>query len=290
MIMKHSSARLGPTVAGRWYPADGRELERQVDSLIESSAKPTASGPLHALIAPHAGYMYSGSVAASGFRLLRHDCFDRVILLGPSHYVAFQGGVLPSSASYRTPLGEVPLETDSIARLAETTELRIEDQPFLPEHSLEAEIPFLQRLLAPGWRLIPILIGGGSSVESNRCVAEALQPLWRSGTLVVVSSDFTHYGPSFRYVPFEDRVPERVEELDMRAVDLIVAGDCEGFADYVARTGVTICGQAAIQILLRMLTREPDASIAAYDTSGRITGNWDHSVSYASLVFRRDRE
>jgi AmmeMemoRadiSam system protein B/AmmeMemoRadiSam system protein A len=284
------SGQLGPTVAGRWYPADRDELLRQVDALLESSAEPTATGKLGAVIAPHAGYIYSGSVAASAFRLLRDDRFERVILIGPSHYVAFQGAVLPSASSYRTPLGDVPLDTEAVAGLVGRAEIRVEDRPFQPEHSLEAEIPFLQRLLLPGWRLLPVLVGGGSSVAANRRVAEALGGLWQSDTLVVVSSDFTHYGRDFRYVPFEDRLPERIEELDMGAVERIVAGDCDGFADYVARTGATICGQAAIQVLLRMMATEPDASVAAYDTSGRLTGSWDHSVSYAGLTFSRPRE
>ncbi len=282
-----SSGRLGPTVAGRWYPANARELELQVDSLIESSAAPAVDRPPAAIIAPHAGFIYSGSVAASAFRLLRNERLATVILIGPSHYAAFDGAALPAASSYATPLGEVPLATELVRQLAERPEMRIDDRPFSSEHSLEAEIPFLQRMLQPGWRLLPVLIGAVGSGESLRNVARALRPLWGQETLVVVSSDFTHYGRSFDYVPFEDRIAEQLETLDMEAVRLILAGDGEGFAAYLSRTGATICGQAAIRVLLSISPRPTEASMVAYDTSGRLTGNWEHSVSYASLVFSR---
>jgi len=283
-----SSGRLGPTVAGRWYPANRRELELQIDSLIESSASsPAIDTPPGAIIAPHAGYIYSGSVAASAFRLLRNEPVATVILIGPSHYSAFEGAALPAASSYATPLGEVPLALEPIRQLADRPEIHIGDRPFSSEHSLEAEIPFLQRMLRPGWQLLPLLIGTGGRDEARRAVAHALRPLWGRDTLVVVSSDFTHYGHSFGYVPFEDRIAERLETLDMGAVRLILAGDGEGFAAYVSRTGATICGQAAIRVLLGMSRSTTDASMVAYDTSGRLTGNWEHSVSYASLVFQR---
>jgi AmmeMemoRadiSam system protein B len=282
-----SSGRLGPIVAGRWYPADTRELSRQVDSLIESSSAVAAGAPPVAIIAPHAGFIYSGSVAASAFRLLRNERARCVILIGPSHYSRFDGAALPSASTYVTPLGEVPLAIELIRQLAERPEIRIDDRPFSSEHSLEAEIPFLQRMLRPGWRLLPVLIGAGSRGQTHAGVARALQPLWERDTLIVVSSDFTHYGHSFGYVPFKDRVGEQLEALDMEAVRLILAGDGAKFDAFLSRTGATICGHAAIDVLLRMAPPLTATSMVAYDTSGRLTGNWDHSVSYASLIFRR---
>jgi hypothetical protein len=105
-------------------------------------------------------------------------------------------------------------------------------------------------------------------------------------TLVVVSSDFTHFGPRFGYVPFESDVPNRIRELDMGAVRLIEALDAGGFERYVLETGATICGRDAIDVLLRALPRGVVGKLAAYDTSGNLAGDWDHSVSYAALTFR----
>lgn len=281
---------LGPAVAGTWYPSDPRALATQVDGFLDEAASASddraASVPA-VLIAPHAGFVYSGAVAARGFVRLRGRRFERVVLLGPSHYSAFSGAAMPAASSYRTPLGEVGIDTESAAELAALPELRIDDGPFRPEHSLEAEIPFLQRALAPGWRLLPLLIGAGSPAPSNEAVARALRPLLGPQSLVVVSSDFTHYGPRFDYVPFSEDVPGRIETLDKGAVDRILAWNAGEFESYVSRTGATICGRHAIDVLLRLPQEGFAGELADYDTSGRITGSWDHSVSYASLIFAR---
>jgi len=284
---------LGPTVAGTWYAGNREGLEQQLDDLLKrgaKAAKARAGSSVTALIAPHAGYVYSGVVAGAGFHLMHGRVCERVLLLGPSHYAGFQGGAVPSAERYRTPVGDVPLDTDVIAQLAECPGLHLDDEPFLPEHSLEAEIPFLQRTLAAGWRLVPILIGGGSSGDATEEVADAVRDLLTPETVIVISSDFTHYGPRFHYVPFDTEVPRRLEQLDMGAVDRILAWDADGFEDYVKRTGATICGHKAIDVLLRLFPDKPDVSLIAYDTSGSITGFWDHSVSYASLAVSRTHE
>jgi len=276
--------RLGPNVAGSWYPAGRDELGGRLDEYL-GPGEDVETRPV-ALIAPHAGYVYSGAVAGQGFRHLRGASFDRVILLGPSHHAGFAGGVLPEAELYVTPLGELPLDTAAISRLGDLPELQVDDRPFRPEHCLEMEIPFLQRTLEPGWRLLPVLIGGGGEAASRGRVAEALLPLVAPDTLIVVSSDFTHYGPRFSYVPFRADVPRRLRDLDMGAVERILALDRSGFDVYVERTGATICGRRAIDVLFGLLPGDLETSLEGYDTSGRITGDWENSVSYASLLFR----
>ncbi len=281
------SAVLGPTVAGRWYPADGDALGRELDDLYRRADAEAADGPAvdaTALIAPHAALAYSGLVAARGFRLTRIADVERVLLLGPSHYYTFEDAVVPDVAAYRTPLGEVPLDREAIELLCRNDEVRWDRTPFEPEHSLEIEIPFLQRRLPAGWQLVPLLVSLFDGSRAER-LAAALKPLIGPRTLVVISSDFTHYGPRFGYVPFTEDVPGGLERLDMGAIDSIVAGDAQGFEAYVGRTGATICGRHPIGILLRLLSPRPEAQLAAYDNSGRITGEWDHSVSYASVAF-----
>jgi AmmeMemoRadiSam system protein B len=131
-----------------------------------------------------------------------------------------------------------------------------------------------------------MLLGSVGGAQNLHGVAEAVRSSIDDGTLLVASSDFTHYGHSFHYVPFETEVPRRIRELDHGALEPILAGDLEGFEAYVARTGATICGRGAIGLMLRLLPAQREAILAAYDTSGRLTGTWDHSVSYASLIFR----
>ena len=277
---------LGPAVAGTWYPAEPAALAGEVDTLLARAAvKPT--GEVVALIEPHAGFAYSGAVAAHGFGRVRGAGFDRVLLLGPSHYVAFRGATVAPARSYRTPLGETPIDVDAVSELGNLPAFRTDAAAFLREHSLEAEIPFLQRVLAPGWRLVPVLIGSGTRGEVAQQVADALRPLLEPRTLVVVSSDFTHYGPRFGYVPFDDDVPARIEKLDMGAIERVVAQDLRAFEEYVARTGATICGRDAIGVWLRMAPEGLEADLVSYDTSGNITGDRVHSVSYATIVFAR---
>jgi AmmeMemoRadiSam system protein B len=281
---------LGPAVAGTWYPSTAGELERQVDELLGAPGPSTdvpSSTRLAALISPHAGFVYSGAVAGQGFAQLRGRSLRRVLLIGPSHYASFEGACLPEADALRTPLGSVPLDRELIERIGRQPGLSIDDAPFGPEHCLEAEIPFLQRALAPGWSLVPVLLGGASSSRSIDRVVDALAPTLDSRTIVVVSSDFTHYGPGFGFVPFRELVPERLRQLDMGAVERILDLDREGFDRYVAETGATICGRVAIDVLLAMLGPETRAELLAYDTSGRMTGDWSHSVSYASISFDR---
>jgi hypothetical protein len=275
---------LGPAVAGSWYPARPEALERQVDDLLRRAAPGGAVSPGRAVIAPHAGFAYSGSVAARGFAALDVAGVERVLLLGPSHHAAFDGAVVPRAGACRTPLGDVPIDAAAVATLVGRTGFRDDDGPFRREHCLEAELPFLQRRLTRPWRVVPVLIGFTGS-GAAQALADALRPLLGPGLLVVVSSDFTHYGPRFDFVPFTDRVPEQIEALDREALGYITAQDAPGFDGFLDRSRATVCGQNPIRVLLRLLPPGGAGRLVAYDTSGRITGEWDHSVSYASVVF-----
>jgi AmmeMemoRadiSam system protein B len=284
--MRHTVV-LGPAVAGSWYPRDRKELSTLVDRLLDSAANRAAHafGSMGALIVPHAGFAYSGAVAASAFVTLCGAAFDRIVLLGPSHYFGFSGAAIPDKATAcRTPLGDVPIDRDAIAALHEITAFRADDRMFEPEHALEAELPFLQRVVSADIPVVPILMGGQATLHDARRVAASLAPLLGPSTLVVVSSDFTHFGPQFNYVPFEVDVPERLRELDLGAVAAIEAGDAGGFARYVTRTGATICGHRAIDVYLLLPGARAGAKLLEYDTSGRMTGTWDHSVSYAAIA------
>jgi AmmeMemoRadiSam system protein B len=289
MVSGKDRRALGPAVAGTWYPGDGPSLARAVDDLLDSPvAEPHPHvGRVLALIEPHAGYVYSGQVAGKGFSGVRGMEVSRVILIGPSHYEAFTGARVPEADAYRTPLGEVELDGEGLESLASRPGIETSDRPFRQEHCLESEIPFLQRALAPGWRLLPVLVGSGTSGESAQQIADALRPLLDASTLVVVSSDFTHYGPRFGYVPFHDDIPQRIRGLDMGAVERIRRRDVSGFESYLRETGATICGRDAIGVLMRLLPEDVEVELTAYDTSGSLTGDWEHSVSYASMTFRR---
>ena len=179
-----------PAVAGRFYPADARGLEAEVRGHLAAAAPPRGGRP-KGLIAPHAGYVYSGPVAGSAFRQLEpwRDSIERVILLGPSHFVPFEGLALPSVQAFATPLGEVGVAGDAATRLAGLPQTFVSDVAHGREHALEVELPFLQVAL-DRFELVPLVVGDASPEE----VAEVLDRLWGGDeTLIVVSTDLSHY-------------------------------------------------------------------------------------------------
>jgi len=195
-----------------------------------------------------------------------------------------RAAVPDAATAYRTPLGDVAIDLAAVAALRASGPFRADDRMFEPEHAVESELPFLQRVLAPDIPIVPVLLGGRASHDDAERIADALRPYRNASTLFVVSSDFTHFGPRFGYVPFDDDVPARIRELDLGAVAAIEAGDARAFARYVETTGATICGHRAIDVLLVLAGGPVGATLLEYDTSGRMTGTWDHSVSYAAIA------
>ena len=179
-------------VAGSFYPADPGELQLTVGRLLDAAARKPAQTqlPPKAVVVPHAGYVYSGPVAATAYARLRpfRSHYRRVVLLGPSHCVAFGGLAASSAAAFRTPLGDVPLDRVVIDAL-QYPAVSVIDAAHRPEHSLEVQLPFLQSVLS-SFALVPLLVGGADPTE----VAAVIEQLWDGReTLVVVSSDLSHY-------------------------------------------------------------------------------------------------
>jgi AmmeMemoRadiSam system protein B/AmmeMemoRadiSam system protein A len=275
-------------VAGFGYPGDMQQFGAWMDDLLEGEkSADSGQGPVRALISPHAAYRYSGTVAADGYRLLRGQAFKRVLLLGPAHHKWFRGLSIADVTHYVTPLGRIPLDKTAIERLKASSLVTSDARAHRREHSLEMQLPLLQRALQPGWQLVPVLVGQ-MDPEDYLAAAELLRPLLGDDTLVVVSSDFTHYGPRFSYRPFpnDDVTAARLKALDTGSLDFILDKDPRGFLDYKARTGTTICGYQPITLLLYLLPADSQGSLVAYATSGNLTGNYENSVSYMSIVFR----
>jgi len=151
------------------------------------------------------------------------------------------------------------------------------------EHAIEIELPFLQTALGK-FRLVPVLVGQLRD-EDAATIAEAFRPYVTPTTLVVASSDFTHYGPNYGYVPFTDDVAENLRSLDMGAVERVIARDFDGYMAYLREKRPTICGRYAIAILLHLLPSDTEGRVLKYDTSGRVTGDYTNSVSYVSIAF-----
>jgi len=274
--------------AGRWYPGDPAALTTHIDGLlVKTPAPPTAERPL-AVISPHAGYQFSGPAAAAGYRCLKGHTYTRVIVLAFSHASAgqYRGVDAPRElTAYDTPLGAVPIDRKVCDALLKTSLFESRPGIHRREHSLELQLPFLQRVLG-SFTLVPLLVGRMSPQDYAEAAKEIV-PWCDDDTLLVASSDFTHFGRRFEYEPFKEDVPNKLRELGDQAAAPILRCDFDGFAEHLSKTKDTICGRGPISLLLRILSMQGGAkgTRAAFDTSGQMNGDWTNSVTYQSIVF-----
>ncbi len=199
-----------PAVAGMFYPGDAAELHRTLTALLAGVRCPAAAPP-KAIIVPHAGYVYSGPIAAQAYARLApaRGRVRRVVLLGPSHRVPFHGLATSSAEAFATPLGTIPLDRKAIAELANLPQVKELDAAHALEHSLEVHLPFLQEVLGD-FALVPLVVGDAGAEE----VAQVLERLWGGAeTLVVISSDLSHYHDSATARVLDARTREAIERL-----------------------------------------------------------------------------
>jgi hypothetical protein len=275
------------TGAGQWFPADAKDLRQMVDGFLAGGGATEISRPPVALIAPHAGYPYSGAVAGKAYAAVKGGTYKRVILLGPSHRAAVRGASVLRVDTFETPLGRIPVDAAARDALLACPVVREQPAAHAGEWSVENQLPFLQVALKD-FAMVEVLVGVMTPTE-RATLAEVVRKLADAETLLVVGTDFSHYGPRFGHVPFTDRVPQRLADLNDRAVAAIRALDAAGWDRFIAETGDTVCGEAAVGLLLEAMKPWPDleSERVAFDTSGRITGDWENSVTYASIVFWR---
>jgi AmmeMemoRadiSam system protein B/AmmeMemoRadiSam system protein A len=237
---------------------------------------------------PHAGYAYSGRIAGRAYACAEGTRVERVVLLAPSHHAVFQGLGVGLFRAFRTPLGDLPVDASVCGELARSGPgCAARTEAFRGEHAIEVQLPFLQTV-CPAARLVPLLCGEILPDEAPALAARLAALVPQQGTLWVVSSDFTHYGEEFGYVPFSSDVLARVEQLDRGAIAAILRRDGLALREYLQATGATVCGADAIGILLSLLPRLSsawDARLLEYTQSGRLEHADTHSVGYAAIAF-----
>jgi len=273
--------------ADRWFPGDGERLGRLVDAYLAGMTMPMAKPPV-ALIAPHAGYQFSGSVAGKGYATLKGRSYKRVILFGLSHRVALRGASVLRVDAYETPLGRIPVDIEARDAILKCSAVTEQPEAHATEHSVENQLPMLQRAIKD-FKMVEVLVSEITPAQ-RKALADAIRPLVTDGTLMVASSDFTHYGPNYGYRPeFGDRVREGLLMLNDMAMAKISQIDPAGWDAMLEQTHDTICGRAGIGLMLKIVEPWDDirAARVAYDTSGQITGDWTNSVTYAAVVFWR---
>jgi MEMO1 family protein len=205
--------RRSPAVAGVFYPRSAELLSRTIADLLADAGDRKPARP-RGVIAPHAGYAYSGRVAAKAFASLR--CLrglERAIVIGPAHFVPLRGIAAPSASVFATPLGEVPIDLAAIEALIEETLVAIDDKPHVREHALEVELPFLQAMFGD-LPIVPLLFGSTSA----GAVAAAIARLWTDDTLLVVSSDLSHFEDYASACRHDNHTAAAIEAFDEAAI------------------------------------------------------------------------
>ncbi|MBN9695782.1 MAG: AmmeMemoRadiSam system protein B [Zoogloea sp.] len=266
--MAHASQR-PPAVAGLFYPADPHSLHAQVAGFLSAALPAEHIDAPKALIAPHAGYIYSGAVAACAYAELaqRRDLIRRVLLLCPTHRVAVRGMALPAAQSFITPLGGVPVDREAWLQARALPGVIVDDRPHAEEHAIEVQLPFLQSTL-DHFAILPLAVGHADPLD----VAGLLEALWGGPeTLIVISSDLSHYQP-YRQAQWRDKATI----AQIRQLDATLSPD-------------QACGAGAINGLLLAAQRHHlTPHVLDLRNSGDTAGDRDRVVGYASIAFSED--
>mmetsp|Transcript_4930 Transcript_4930/g.10235 ORF Transcript_4930/g.10235 Transcript_4930/m.10235 type:complete len:318 (+) Transcript_4930:150-1103(+) len=301
--------------AGSWYSDRSSALASQLSTWL-ASAKPFAkissssdsenpSNHKHkddrcvGVIAPHAGYSYSGPTAAWAYKNVNPENVKRVFILGPSHHVYLENCALSLANQYATPIGDLELDHSVAQELREKAppgtfgimSRRVDED----EHSIEMHLPYIMHVMrGHEFKIVPILVGNLNR-ESEEEMGKLLAPYVSSKeNFFVVSSDFCHWGKRFRYMPYDSNdgeIYQHIEKLDRRGMDLIANQDIQGFNNYISETRNTICGRHPIGVMLNALhfaSHDYNVTFTQYAQSSPCKSKSDSSVSYASAVITSD--
>lgn len=281
--MKHDCASVRPSpIAGTWYTSNPAQLQQTVDGYIYNAVLPELPGEVVALVAPHAGYRYSGAVAGHAFKTVLGKSYDTIAVLSPLHQYHPRPILTSAHSAYQTPLGEIPLAVEKLDALDSVLhrELGINLTPIAhdQEHSLEIELPFLQRAIKEPFELIPLMLR-----DQTRHVAKALgealaKVLQDESCLLVASSDLSHFYPE-----------SKANQLDQAVLSAVTKFSPDGLFDLKDRGLGHACGLAAIASVMWAAKKlgATEVTLLSYDTSGSSTGDHASVVGYGAAVITR---
>ena len=278
--------RRAPAVAGVFYPSAADELNQ----LIELSFKERRFGPgdlppskelsrrrIYGIISPHAGYIYSGAVAANGYYETSSMNFDRVVIIGPNHYGIGTGLATVRDGIWETPLGQVEIDTELVSRISENSGiLDFDDLAHSRDHCLEVQLPFLQYIKKNQFKLVPIIMIMQDKVTASE-IGESIADSTRAlNALLIASSDFTHYEPN-----------SEAHRKDRELIEAILSLDISIFYTTLERLNVSACGYGAIASIMTAAKAlgATKGELLRYATSGDIVGDTNNVVGYASIIF-----
>jgi len=273
-------------VSGQFYPSNADELKSMLKQLFSSALPNQGIKKVLAIISPHAGYVFSGEVAATSFSQIDvTKNYENIFILGPSHYVSLQGASIYSKGNYITPLGKVKVNTELAEKLIkEYSFFSFNKAAHLYEHSIEVQLPFLQYIMQKDYQIVPVVIGSQDQ-ETLKKIAHALSPYFNSKNLFIISTDFSHY-PGY----------DDAKIVDKRTVNAIKTNSSEALLNTLQSNAerntpnlvTSLCGRAAVLTLLYMTENEPDILITPvqYKNSGDTKyGDKNKVVGYNSIIF-----
>jgi len=266
-----------PVVAGSFYLSDPKELGKQVSGYLTRAGQPEIKGEIFGLIAPHAGYVYSGPVAGYAYREVAGQSYDLVVIIAPSHFAPLNGVSILDKDAYRTPLGDVPIDRETAKLLIESTEwIKYDPTLYAREHSLEVQLPFLQKTLEPGFRILPVVMGNPSPALA-KALADVLSDTVRGKrVLYVASSDMSHY-----------HAYDSAAAMDRKTLGYIESGRMETLVKECSAGRSEMCGLGPVQVILNLAKKMgiEGGTILRYANSGDTAGNRSRVVGYGSIAF-----
>jgi len=268
-----------PAVAGAFYTADPDDLTTQIRGFLDTVSSKPLPGPLVALISPHAGYVYSGQVAAHGYKLLEGKSFDTVVVIAPSHRIPFKGASVYHRGAYQIPLGNIPINEGLAEQLITASELfSYIPQAHLKEHSLEVQLPFLKILLGD-FKLLPIVMGSNDFSTCNAIAETLYHTLQDQSVLIVASTDLSHFHS------YQEAV-----KLDRIVIDYVKSYDPEGLFKAINSGRCEACGADPLvtTMLLAQKLGATKSELLNYANSGDVSGDKSQVVGYLSAALYKD--
>lgn len=275
-------------VAGQFYPRDKKELENIIEGFLNNVNPPQTEGEIIALILPHAGYQFSGQVAAFGFKKLINEDIDTVLLIGNSHYETFEGISVFADGFFQTPLGRIEIDRElAEAIIKENEKISFKESPHLKEHSLEVQLPFLQKILK-NFKIVPILFGNSDPKDYQLLADAILKNIKGKNVLLIASSDLSHY-PSY----------ENAKIADKKTIEAILTGNIENLEktifeleqQKVPNALTFACGLDAIKTVMQVAKElnAKEIKLLKYSNSGDITNDHFQVVGYSAIGFFGER-
>ncbi len=274
-----------PVVSGKFYPSNSKKLKKDLHGYFAKYQKPEIYNDIYAVISPHAGYVFSGQVAASAFNQINPQTnYDNIFIIAPSHHASFNGASIYNIGNYITPLGEVEVNTKiADALINKNPLLSFYDQAHKNEHSLEVQLPFIQYWLKKPFKLVPIIVGTQNS-ESLKEISECLKPWFNKKNLFIISTDFSHFPNYNDAINADTRIGDAILQKKAKSV---LNASIKNDKLCINNLSTSACGLSGILILMHLLENNTEIDIQKieYENSGdSIYGDHDRVVGYMSFV------